>query len=128
MPPIAGQLVSERFDYDGGRVVTAYVPSAAPEAIVFAGDGQLITSWVDVLETADLPATMIVGAHRLDDETLRIQEYSPGASTLQGAFLQTRLGVPLAAYGHPGSGDGSDASLADLGSVSDCRARRRVLR
>src|ERR1700733_390863 len=91
MPLIAGQLVSERFDYDGGRVVTAYVPSAAPEAIVFAGDGQLITSWVDVLETADLPATMIVGAHRLDDETLRIQEYSPGASTAAFSFDPQRF-------------------------------------
>ena len=45
MSPIAGQLVTERFEYDGGRNVTAYVPPAPPEAIVFAGDGQLITSW-----------------------------------------------------------------------------------
>ena len=42
MTPIAGELVSETFDYDGGRQVTAYVPPAPPEAIVFAGDGQLI--------------------------------------------------------------------------------------
>jgi enterochelin esterase-like enzyme len=91
MPPIAGQLVSERFDYDGGRQVTAYVPPAAPEAIVFAGDGQLITSWADVLEAADLPATMIVGAHRLDDQTLRVQEYSPGESTAAFAFAPERF-------------------------------------
>jgi hypothetical protein len=26
MSPIAGQLVTETFDYDGGRQVTAYVP------------------------------------------------------------------------------------------------------
>ena len=45
MPSMAGQLITETFDYDGGRRVTAYVPPAAPEAIVFAGDGQLITSW-----------------------------------------------------------------------------------
>jgi enterochelin esterase-like enzyme len=91
MPPIAGQLVSERLDYDGGRQVTAYVPPAGPQAIVFAGDGQLITSWADVLEAADLPATMIVGAHRPDDETLRIQEYSPGESTAAFAFDPERF-------------------------------------
>ena len=91
MPPIAGRLVSERFDYDGGRQVTAYVPPAAPEAIVFAGDGQLITSWAGVLEAAGLLATMIVGAHRLDDETLRIQEYSPGESTAAFAFDPERF-------------------------------------
>jgi hypothetical protein len=78
VPPIAGELVNERLGYDGGRVVTAYMPPGVPEAIVFAGDGQLITSWADVLEAADLPPTMIIGAHRLDDETLRLQEYSPG--------------------------------------------------
>ncbi len=91
MPRIAGRLVSERFDYDGGRQVTAYVPPAAPEAIVFAGDGQLITSWAGVLEAAGLLATMIVGAHRLDDETLRIQEYSPGESTAASAFDPERF-------------------------------------
>ena len=91
MPPIAGHLVSERLDYDGGRQVTAYVPPAPPEAIVFAGDGQLITSWGGVLEAADLLATMIVGAHRLDDETLRIQEYSPGESTAAFAFDPERF-------------------------------------
>ena len=91
MPPIAGRLVSERFDYDGGRQVTAYIPPAAPEAIVFAGDGQLITSWAGVLEAAGLLGTMIVAAHRLDDETLRIQEYSPGESTAAFAFDPERF-------------------------------------
>jgi enterochelin esterase-like enzyme len=91
MAPIAGRLVSERFDYDGGRQVTAYVPATVPEAIIFAGDGQLITSWAGVLEAADLPATMIVGAHRPDDETLRIQEYSPGESTPAFAFDPERF-------------------------------------
>lgn len=86
MSLIAGRLVSETFDYDGGRKVTAYVPPAVPEAIVFAGDGQLITSWAGLLEAAELPPTMIVGAHRVDDETLRIQEYSPGESTAAFAF------------------------------------------
>ena len=81
MSSTAGELVTEVLEYDGGRQVTAYVPAAAPEAIVFAGDGQLITSWGAALEAADLPPTMIVGAHRLADETLRLHEYSPGRST-----------------------------------------------
>ena len=55
-----------------------YVPPEPPEAVVFAGDGQLISQWGGVLETADVPSTMIVGAHRLADETLRLHEYSPG--------------------------------------------------
>src|SRR3954452_6790965 len=75
---IAGQLVTEVFEYDGGRPVTVYVPPDSPQAIVFAGDGQLISQWGGVLEAADVPPTMIVGADRLDDETLRLQEYSPG--------------------------------------------------
>lgn len=91
MSPIAGRLVSDVLDYDGRRRVTAYVPPAVPEAVVYAGDGQLITSWADVLETADLPTTMIVGAHRSDDETLRIQEYSPGESTAAFAFDPARF-------------------------------------
>ena len=91
MSPIAGQLVTETFQYDGGRLVTAYVPPAPPEAIVFAGDGQLIASWGGVLEAADLPPTMIIGAHRLDDETLRLHDYSPGESTAAFAFDPERF-------------------------------------
>src|SRR5580765_2977442 len=78
MASIAGQLVTEAFEYDDGRPVTVYVPPDSPQGIVFAGDGQLISQWGGVLEAADVPATMIVAAHRLDDETLRHQEYSPG--------------------------------------------------
>jgi enterochelin esterase-like enzyme len=75
--PIAGELVTETFDYDGGRDVTVYVPPDPPEAVVFAGDGQLIAPWGGFLEAADVPSTMIVGAHRLADEALRLAEYSP---------------------------------------------------
>src|SRR6476619_6021628 len=75
--PIAGELVTETFEYDGGRQVTVYLPPDAPEAVVFAGDGQLISRWGGVLEAADVPSTMIVGVHRLVDETLRLHEYSP---------------------------------------------------
>jgi enterochelin esterase-like enzyme len=91
MSPRAGQLVTETFDYGGGRQVTAYVPPAPPEAIVFAGDGQLIASWGSALETPGLPPTMIIAAHRPDDETLRLHEYSPGKSTAAFAFDPERF-------------------------------------
>src|SRR5690242_6554787 len=74
---VAGDLVTETLEYDGGRQVTVYVPPSPPEAVVFAGDGQLIAPWGADLEAADVPATMIVGVHRLADETLRLHEYSP---------------------------------------------------
>ena len=75
---VSGEFVTETFEYDGGRQVTVYVPPAPPEAIVFAGDGQGISKWGRLLEKADVPSTMIVGVHRLADETLRLHEYSPG--------------------------------------------------
>jgi enterochelin esterase-like enzyme len=75
--PMAGELVTETFEYDGGREVTVYLPRDPPEAVVFAGDGQLISPWGRFLEAADVPSTMIVGAHRLADERLRLHEYSP---------------------------------------------------
>jgi enterochelin esterase-like enzyme len=75
---MAGELVTERFDYDGGRRVTVYVPPQAAESVVYAGDGQLIAQWGTVLEAANLRGTMIVAAHRLEDEMGRIHEYSPG--------------------------------------------------
>lgn len=74
---VSGDFVTETFDYDGGRQVTVYVPPDPPEAIVFAGDGQVISRWGGLLETADVPSTMIVGTHRPADETLRLHEYSP---------------------------------------------------
>jgi enterochelin esterase-like enzyme len=73
-----GNLVTETFAYDGGRQVTAYLPPTPPEVVVFAGDGQLITQWGDFVAAAGGPSTMVVGVHRLDDETLRLHEYSPG--------------------------------------------------
>jgi enterochelin esterase-like enzyme len=77
--PVAGELVTETFEYDGGRQVTVYVPPDRPGAVVFAGDGQLISQWGGCLEAADVPPTMIVGAYRTDDgdEMARIKEYSP---------------------------------------------------
>jgi len=72
-----GRLITETFDYDGGREVTAYVPPEPPQAVVFAGDGQLISQWGASLEAADVPVTMIVGAHGVTGEALRLREYSP---------------------------------------------------
>jgi hypothetical protein len=40
---IAGELVTGTFEYDGGPQVRVYVPPEPPEAVVFAGDGQLIS-------------------------------------------------------------------------------------
>jgi enterochelin esterase-like enzyme len=74
---IDGELVTKAFEYDGGRQVSVYVPPEPPEAVVFAGDGQLISQWGAVLEAAKVPPTMIVAAHRVADETLRLHEYSP---------------------------------------------------
>jgi enterochelin esterase-like enzyme len=91
LSPAARRLITETLDYDGGRPVTAYVPSATPQAVIFAGDGRLIASWGDLLEAADLPPTMIVGAHRAEDETLRLHEYSPGVDTADFAFDPDRF-------------------------------------
>ena len=107
--PIVGKHVTESFDYDGGRQVTVYVPPNPPEAIVFAGDGQLISQWGGALEGARVPSTMIVGVHRLTDETLRLHEYSPGFDPKRfaaherffveevGAWVRSRFGVALPA-------------------------------
>ena len=77
--PVAGELVTEVFEYDGGRRVGVYVPPDPPEAVVFAGDGQLVSQWGGYLEAADVPPTMIVGVYRTGetDEMVRIEEYSP---------------------------------------------------
>jgi enterochelin esterase-like enzyme len=86
-----------------------YVPPAPPEAVVFAGDGQLTSQWGAVLAAANGPSTMIVGAHRLADETLRLHEYSPGFDPERFAaherflledvrpWVLTRFGVALSA-------------------------------
>jgi enterochelin esterase-like enzyme len=106
---IRGELITEKVEYDGGRAVTVYVPPEPPEAVVFAGDGQLISQWGGVLEGAYVPFTMIVGAHRLADETLRLHEYSPGFDPERfaaherffvegvGRWVRTRFGVALPA-------------------------------
>src|SRR5690348_7982001 len=74
---LAGEFVTETFDYDGGRQVTVYFPSDPPEAVVFAADGQRISQWGRFLDAADVPPTMIVGIHGLTDDQPRLQEFSP---------------------------------------------------
>ena len=64
-----GRLISESLNYDGGRMVTVYVPEQPAEAIVYAGDGQLTSQWGGLAEAAGLPPTMLVCAHRTADET-----------------------------------------------------------
>jgi enterochelin esterase-like enzyme len=106
---VAGEFVTETFGYDGGRQVTVYVPPDQPEAIVFAGDGQMISQWGALLDAADAPSTMIVGVHRVADETLRLHEYSPGFDPKRfaaherffvedvGAWVRSRFAVTLSA-------------------------------
>jgi enterochelin esterase-like enzyme len=107
--PMVGELVTETFEYDGGRQVTVYVPPDPPEALVFAGDGQGISQWGGYLAAAGVPATMIVGVHGLSDETLRLQEYSPVFDAARfaaherffvedvGRWTRSRFGVALPA-------------------------------
>ena len=107
--PIAGEIVTETLDYDDGRQVTVYVPTDPPAVIVFAGDGHMIAHWGGSLEATDLPPTLIVGAHRAADETLRLHEYSPTFDPERfaaherffvgdiGAWAQSRFGVTLPA-------------------------------
>ncbi len=104
---IAGEFVTETFDYDDGRPVLVYVPPVRPEAIVFAGDGEMISRWASFLEVADVPSTMIVGVHRAATETLRLHEYSPTFDPERfaaherffveevGAWAESRFGVTI---------------------------------
>jgi pimeloyl-ACP methyl ester carboxylesterase len=122
LSPIKGELVTERLEYDGGRQVTVYIPPLPPDAVVFAGDGQLISQWASVLEAANVPPTMIVGVHRHEDEMLRLHEYSPvfdaGKFAAHEKFfvedvrqwVQSRFGVALpvnrtAVFGVSASGE-----------------------
>lgn len=106
---IAGELVTETFEYDGGRQVTVYLPPSRPQAIVLGGDGQLISRWGGYLEAANAPPTMIVGAHRTDSEDVRLREYSPAFDAARFAaherffihdvheWVRSRFGVALPA-------------------------------
>src|SRR5580658_1076477 len=107
--PIAGRIVTELLDYDGGRKVSVYVPPDLPRAVVFAGDGQGVSLWGGCLEAADVPPTMIVGVHGLTDDMSRLHEYSPVFDAERFAahekffvedvrqWLRSRFGVALPA-------------------------------
>lgn len=109
MPSTNGELITEKFCYDGGRAVTVYLPRAAPVAAVYAGDGELIAGWGAVLEAADAPPTMIVGVHRTadPDENVRLGEYAPSIDPDRfagheaffvdevGDWVSSRFGVTL---------------------------------
>jgi enterochelin esterase-like enzyme len=104
-----GELVTEEFDYDGGRQVTVYVPAEAPEAMVFAADGQGIAPWGADVAAADGPATLIVGVHGLADQMARLHEYSTAFDAERfaaherffvdevGRWVRSRFGVALPA-------------------------------
>jgi len=87
----SGAFVTETFEHDGGRQVTVYVPPDPPEAIVFAGDRQVISPWGGDLVATDVPPTIVVGVHRPVDEMLRLQEYSPGFDPERFAAHETFL-------------------------------------
>lgn len=108
--PIAGEFVTETFEYDGGRQVTVYVPRQSPEAVVFAGDGGWhIARLSEALKGAKAPPTMIVGVHGLDDDDGRLKEYVPGFDPNRfaafehflvndvGRWVPSRFGVALPA-------------------------------
>lgn len=69
--------MTETTEFDGARTVTVHRPGTAPEAIVFAADGQRIAEWGRSLENTAVPPTMIVGVHSSTDERTRLHEYSP---------------------------------------------------
>jgi enterochelin esterase-like enzyme len=78
--------MTDTTEFENGRKVTVYIPLTAPEAIVFAGDGQRLAEWGRSLEHATVPPTMIVGVHSPTEETMRLHEYSLG-------FNPERFGV-----------------------------------
>ncbi|MGZ0149817.1 alpha/beta hydrolase [Kribbella sp. WER1] len=121
-----GEFVTETFAYDGGRQVTVYVPPTMPEAVVYAGDGQLISQWGPDLARADVPPTLVAGVHRTDDpdEMVRIREYSPSFEPELFAahetffvdevrdWVRTRFGVALPAERTAVFGVSASAELA----------------
>lgn len=129
MTSVTGDLVTEACEYDGGRPVTVYIPRDPPQVVVFAGDGQLIPQWGGVLEASGVPPTMIVGAHRLDDETLRLQEYSPGFDRLRAELAATdpRQRVLVADRGECVVGYAVVRPSRDEDSDDERRRARRLL-
>jgi enterochelin esterase-like enzyme len=110
MPEPAPDLLTETFDFDGGRQVTVYVPPDPPEAIVFGADGSWHISRLSAsLAAGQARATMIVGVHGLPDDDGRLKEYVPGFDPERfeaheqffvedvGGWIQSRFAVGLEA-------------------------------
>jgi enterochelin esterase-like enzyme len=127
MAPAAGELVTETLEYDGRRPVTVYVPPDPAEAVVFAADGGWHVSRLgELLETASIPPTMIVGVHGRSDDDGRLHEYVPGFDVERfaahekffvddvGRWVTTRFGValPVERTGVWGASLGGELALA----------------
>jgi pimeloyl-ACP methyl ester carboxylesterase len=110
MLPTTGQFVTERFEHDGGRQVTVYVPPDPATAVVFAGDGGWhVSRLAGALRAVAARSTMVVGVHGLPDDDGRLKEYVPGFDETRfaahdcffvedvGRWARTRLGVALPA-------------------------------
>lgn len=117
-----GTLVTHTVHGSLTRDVSVYVPASSPQAVLFAGDGQSLAPWGATLVATSLPATMIVGVHRVVDETHRLHEYVPGFDPDRFAaherflvedvrhWIKTRFAVDLpaartAAYGVSAGGE-----------------------
>ena len=82
---IRGEITTETFEYDGGREVAVYAPPEPPEAVVFAGDGQLISQWGGVLDRC------------LGERRARARHRAPASGCLRRDLLRlTGRGVPTA--------------------------------
>src|SRR5712691_8374446 len=127
MSQIAGELVTEALDYDGGRQVTVYVPPGPAEAVVFAADGAWHVERLSAaLEGANAPSTMIVGVHGQPDDDGRLHEYVSGFDAERfaaheeffvedvGRWVGSRFGVALPAErtGVWGASLGGELALA----------------
>ena len=110
MSSIAGELVTETLGYDGGRQVTVYLPPEPVDSVVFAADGGWhISQLCEVLESAGVSSTMIVGVHGLPDDEGRLHEYVPGFNAERFAaheeffvhdvrqWVESRFGIALPA-------------------------------
>jgi pimeloyl-ACP methyl ester carboxylesterase len=107
--PIAGELVTETFEYGGGRHVTVHLPPDPARGSRVRGDGQGISHWADTSRVSGVPSTMIVGLHGLADEMTRLHDYSPAFDPEQftahenffvedvGPWVRSRFGAALPA-------------------------------
>ena len=77
MSSLRGALITERFAFDGGRSVTAYVPLDPPDAVVYVADGGWhIEHLAEALETSlTTSSTMLVGVLGLEADDGRLLEY-----------------------------------------------------